>query len=64
MAIAGGAHNTWSRPALSRGVTLRGSADLLLNGDNWLWHLQKEVMHGSTTRWSWPWLWGSGIDVP
>jgi hypothetical protein len=37
---------------------------LELDGDNWLWHQQKEVMHGSTTRWSWPWLWGSGIDVP
>jgi hypothetical protein len=63
-AIAGGAHNTWSGPALSRGATLGGSGDLELDGDNWLRHRQKEVTHESGARWSWPWLWGSGVDVP
>jgi hypothetical protein len=46
-AITGGAHNTWSRLALSRGAMLAGSGDLELDGDDWFQHRRKEATHGS-----------------
>jgi hypothetical protein len=41
---------TWSGLALSRGMVLSSSGDLELDGDNWLRHRRKEVMHASEAR--------------